>query len=166
MCERNPTLSLGASSANVQRILGVPNFSFSESENEKRTDSTFLTHGIVGTFENDQLIRIAIPGGTQESDSQEGFLPYPGVIVRGLRITDDKDTILRTMGKPTKIESDGLPKGTDAEVPVVWPKGSRYYWRLPECVVEVDFLDQAQLLDEEKHLTLPNDSVIGFQIMK
>ncbi|MGO8720142.1 MAG: hypothetical protein ACLQMO_13125 [Acidobacteriaceae bacterium] len=46
-------------------------------------------------------------------DTQEGFLPYSGVIVRGLRITDDKQTILHALGSPTKIESDDLPAGTD-----------------------------------------------------
>jgi hypothetical protein len=173
-------VTLGSSSAEVERALGPPTQTLDydkelskESEDFQRilggghagvTVDWYYTRGIVGGFKDDRLISISVP--PDNGDTYKGFLAYTGVIVRGLRITDNKETILRALGKPAKIESDGLPQGTDPNVPVVWPKESRYYWRLPDCVVEVDFLDQAQSWDSEKHLTLPKDSVIEFQITK
>jgi hypothetical protein len=173
-------VTIGSSSAEVERVLGPPTQTLDydkelskESEDIQRTVggghagvivNWYYTRGIVGSFKDGRLISIGV--SPDNGDTYKGFLAYTGVIVRGLRITDNKETIFRTLGKPAKIESDGLPQGTDPNVPVVWPKGSRYYWRLRDCVVEVDFLDQAQSVDEEKHLTLPKDSVIAFQITK
>jgi len=165
-------VSPGASTDGVRRVLGVASFTFADPKIGTRSTSTFLTHGIVGTFEDGQLIRIMIPNQTAKGvevsthDSQEGLLTYSGVIVKGLRITDDKQTIIKALGEPTKIECDDLPAGTNPDIPVVWPKQCSYYWRLPDYVIEVDFLNQAQDVDETNKLTLPKDTVIAFQITK
>jgi hypothetical protein len=173
-------VEVGESSADVQKVLGPPSESLDyDKQLSKEPDDVqktlgsghegevlnwYYTSGIVGSFKSDRLISIGV--SPDNGDSYKGFLAYSGVIVKGLRITDNKPTILRTLGKPTKIESDDLPAGTDPDVPEVWPKRSSYYFRLPECVVEVDFLNQAQSVDAEKHITLPKDSLIGFQITK
>jgi hypothetical protein len=95
-----------------------------------------------------------------------GFLAYSNEIIRGLRLTDTKQKILHALGKPTKIETDELSAGTDPSVPVVWPKESRYYWRLADYTLEVDLLNQAQSVSDEKGLTLPMDSVARILITK
>lgn len=162
----------GDSADSVRRVLGVASFTFADPKIGTRSTSTFLTHGIEGTFEDGQLFRITIPNQTANGvevstrDIQQGLLPYSGVIVKGLRITDSKQKILQTLGKPTKIECDDLAVGTNPDIPVVWPAGCSYYWRFPDYVVEADFLNQAQSVDEASHLTLPKDYVISFQITK
>ena len=169
-------VALGKSSTDVQRVLGPPtesidyNRSLSKEEfkfavgKEGLITRYYYTSGIVGNFKDDKLISMIVP--PDNGNTYPGFLPYTGVIIRGLRITDDKQTILHALGSPTKIESDDLPAGTDLNAPVVWPKSNNYYWRFPDYVVQVSFLNQAQSVDDEKHLTLPKDSVIAFEITK
>ena len=169
-------IKVGESSADVQRVLGTFTQTvdydkefFKEPEGSMRTvghegeiANVYYTSGIIGSFKGDRLISILVV--PDNGDSPKRFLAYTGVIVRGLRIKDNKETILRTLGKPAKIESDSLPAGTDPDVPALWPKESSYYWRLPDCVLTVGFLNQAQTVSDE--ITLPRDSVIGFEITK
>ena len=157
-------ITLGSSSDDVRRVLGSPKDSFKPPQNDRLTIEWYYTHGIVATFERDRLTVISLPNG--KLFDYQGFLTYSNEIIRGLRLTDKKQRILDTLGKPTKIETDDLPAGIDPDVPVVWPKESRYYWRLTNYTVEVDFLNQAQSVSEGKKLTLPKDSVTMIVITK
>lgn len=166
-------VALGSSSDDVRRVLGSPNESYEKpkeewttalASNERLTIEWYYTHGIVATFERDRLTAISLPNG--KLIDYQGFLAYSNEIIRGLRLTDKKQKILDTLGKPTKIENDDLPAGTDPNVPEVWPKESRYYWRLTKYTVEVDFLNQAESVNEKKGLTLPKDSVTTITITK
>jgi len=143
-------ITLGSTSAEVQQVLGPPTEKVDfdkqlskEPESVQRAlgsrqegviQNWYYTHGIVGRFKNDRLIPVGI--SPDNGETYKGFLAYSGVIIKGLRITDNKRTILRTLGNPTKVESQNLPAGTDADVPVVWPKASSYYWRLPDYSIE------------------------------
>jgi hypothetical protein len=157
-------ITLGSSSADVRRVLGSPNESFRKPQNDRQTIEWYYTHGIVATFERDQLTAISLSNGPLIS--YPGFLAYSNEIIRGLRLTDKKERILDTLGKPTKVETDDLPAGTDPDIPVVWPKESRYYWRLTDYTLEVDLLNQAQRIGDEKRLTLPKGSVTMILITK
>ena len=152
-------ITLGSSSDEVRRVLGSPNESFKNPLNERLTIEWYYTHGISATFERDRLSEIRLFLDHGSDTTYKGFLAYSNKIIRGLRLTDTKRRILDVLGKPTKIETDDLPPGTNPDVPVVWPKESRYYWRLPDYTIEVDFLIQAQSIDESKRLTLPKDSI-------
>ena len=111
-------VNLGSSSADVQRALGTPTESLDydqklskEPEDVQRImgagqegviQNWYYTHGIVCRFKSDRLISISVP--PDHGDSYKGFLAYSGVIVKGLRVSDSKQTILQTLGRPTKIE--------------------------------------------------------------
>lgn len=155
-------ITLGSSSSDVRRVLGSPQYSFKSPKDERLTIEWYYTHGIVATFERDQVNEIVLHNGALVD--YQGFLPYTDEIVRGLRLTDTKKRILEVLGKPTKVESDDLAPDVDPNTPVVWPKESRYYWRLASCTVEVDFLNQAQSVSKGKHITLPKDSVTTISV--
>jgi hypothetical protein len=157
-------IALGSSSDDVRRVLGSPDESFKKPQNDRLTIEWYYTHGIVTTFERDRLTVISLPNG--KLIDYPGFLAYSNEIIRGLRLTDKKQTILDTLGKPTKIEADDLPVGTDPDVPEVWPSESRYYWRLTNYAVEVDFLNQAQSVNTRKKLMLPKDTVTSIVVTK
>jgi hypothetical protein len=167
-CHNSPEyrlpVSLGSSSAVVRQVLGSPNESFKKPQDSRLTVEWYYTHGIVATFERDRLTAISLPSGALVT--YPGFLAYSDEIIRGLRLTDTRERILDALGRPTKVENDEIPAGTDANVPVVWPKESRYYWRFANYTVEVDLLDQAQRVSDEKRLTLPKDTVTRILITK
>ncbi len=157
-------ITLGSSSNDVRRILGSPNDSFKNPRDDRLTIEWYYTHGIVAVFERDQLNEIVLHNGTLVD--YPGFLAYTNQIIRGLRLTDSKERFLEVLGKPTKIEAEDLLLGTDPNVPVVWPKQGHYYWRLTAYTVEVDFLNQAQNVSEQKHLILPKDSATMISVKR
>jgi hypothetical protein len=167
-CHLNPPeyglpITLGSSSADIRHILGSPDESFKSPADERLTVEWYYSHGLVVDLERDQVVTIQIPPDIAD---YRGFLPYTGPIVRGLKLTDSKAKYLKTLGEPAKIENDALTAGTNPDIPVVWPKESIYYWRLPEYMVRVDFLNQAQDISEAKHITLPRDTVTTILIRR
>ncbi len=154
-------VKLGSSSDDVRKGLGSPDYSYKTPSDD--IVEWYYSHGIVAVFERDRLSVVTLP---PDVASYKGFLAYSGPIIRGVKLSDKKQKILKALGEPTKIESDDLPSGTDPGVPVVWPKESRYYWRFTEYTVEVDFLNQAQEVSDEKHLTLPVDTVAMISVRK
>jgi hypothetical protein len=96
--------------------------------------------------------------------ASDSLAPQPFRLVNDVRITDSKQTVLRKLGKPTKIES-GEVEG-DPDVPVVWPKESRYYRRFKEYLIEATFLNQAQDVSEKEHLTFPRDTLTDIFVSK
>ena len=161
-------ITLGASFSEVREILGRPNEvvkppkvlgEAAGQDIDNLTLEYFYSSGIVGRFDREKLFGITL---NTHSDYQ-GFLIYSGSVVNGVKLTDRKETILSKLGKPTKIEDD-LSMTVDPDVPVVWPKESRYYWRFADYTVQVDFLRQAQKLDDTH--TLHKDDVSLIQVYK
>jgi hypothetical protein len=167
---------LGSSSDQVRRVLGGPNAVVKATEIRRAlrefgaepsvlptTDNItewYYSSGIAATFDRDRLLEIALPTYT----SYPGFLVYSGTVVNGVRLTDSKEIILGKLGMPEKVEDDPLPEGTDPDVPEVWPKESRYYWRFPSYVVRVDYLRQAQKADDTH--TFRRNAVVSIQVYK
>jgi len=113
--------------------------------------------GIVAFFDHDRLAAITMHtyiGG-------KGFVPYAGNIVSGVTLADSKQTILKRLGTPTKVENDELASGTDRDIPVVWPAESIYYWRFKDYGMQATFLNQAQDVSEKEHLTFPKDKLVS-----
>jgi hypothetical protein len=149
-------ITLGSSSADIRHILGSPDESFKSPTDDRLTVEWYYSHELAVDLERDQVVTIQIPPDIAD---YRGFLAYTGPIVRGLKLTDSKAKYLKTLGAPAKIENDALTAGTDPDIPVVFPKESVYYWRLPDYMVRVDFLNQAQDISEAKHIILPKDTV-------
>lgn len=122
----------------------------------------YYSSGIVASFDHDKLFGIELPTFCD----YQGFLVYSGTVVDGIKLTDSKQTILKTLGEPTKIENDPLPDGTDPNVPVVWPKESRYYWRFNGYTMQFTFLEQAQSISVGNNLTWPKDGLTSIFIKK
>ena len=169
-------ISLGSQREDVRKTLGGPNEIVSNAEIRRRlTDSGiqpsavpttdnvtewYYSSGIVATFDGSWLFEITLPAYT----SYPGFVPYSGEVVEGVRLTDSKPAVLSRLGQPTKVEDDPLPGDTDPNVPEVWPKESRYYWRFKDYLVRVTFLKQAQKLDATH--VLPKDAVVSIGLNK
>ena len=155
----------GASATRVHLVLGVPTESFKSSANDRVTTEWYYKDGIVATFEDGQLKAILLLNfNVGNLFDYPGFSPCSTEIIRRVRLTDSKQTILYKLGEPTKSETNDLPAGTDADVPVLWPKESHYYWRLTNYAVGATFLNQAQRLSDE--VTLPKDAPIAISITK
>jgi hypothetical protein len=160
-------ITLGSTSDEVRKVLGGPNDRYRVPVESDTPDTIrnpdknaklfewYYSSGIVGTFDRDRLTAITLHTYTD----YQGFLVYTGTVVNGVTLADSKQTILRKLGQPTKIESDALESGTNPDVPVVWPKESRYYWRFKEYLIEATFLNQAQSVSETEHLTFPKDKL-------
>jgi WD40 repeat protein len=161
-------IKLGQTSADVSQSLGKPTEIVNATTVHRKTGDDvsdllpavkelryYYSKGIVGVFKADKLVGITL----NPWSDYKGFIPYSGAIIDNVKLTDAKDEILRKLGKESKLEEDPLEDGTDRDKPVVWPAEARYYWRRAGYIVEVDFLRQAQSVDESKHLTMPKDSV-------
>jgi len=165
---------LGSTSDEVRKVLGGPNERYKVPDFRRDTDvdrnpdkndkliESYYSSGVFGVFDRDRLTTITLNTYTD----YQGFLVYAGTVVNGVRVTDSKATILNKLGKPTKIESDELENGTDPDVPVVWPKESRYYWRFKDYLVQATFLNQAQNVSEKDRLTFPKDKLILVSLTK
>ena len=166
-------ITLGSTSDEVRKIIGGPTERYKvpnngETEvvtNPDKKDNLlewYYSSGIIAAFDRDRLTTITLPTYTD----YRGFLAYAGTVVKGVRLTDSRQDILSKLGNPTKIESDELESGTDPNVPVVWPKKSRYYWHLDDFLVQADFLNQAQQASEKAKLIFPKDSLLLISITK
>jgi hypothetical protein len=164
-------ISLGSTSDEVRRVLGGPNERMKVVERDDTKVVTnpdkydklvewYYSSGIVGKFDRDRLTEIILHPVTD----YQGFVPYTGTVINGVKVTDSKQNILSKLGKPAKIEADELEAGTDPNVPVVWPKSNRYYWRMKGYLVEAEFLSQAQQYSGP--VTLPKDSLTVIVITK
>ncbi len=78
----------------------------------------------------------------------------------------DKQTVLHKLGIPTKIEDDPIQSQVNVGEPVTWPAESRYYWKRQNYTIQVDFLRQAQLIDSNKNIVAPKDSVTAVLLYK
>jgi WD40 repeat protein len=168
-------IKLGQTSADVSQALGKPTEIVNAAIMHRKTGDDYsdvfpagrelryyYSAGIVGAFEADKLVEIIL---NPRSD-YKGFIPYSGAIVDNFKLTDAKDEILRKLGKESELKEDPLEAGTDRDKPVVWPAETHYHWRRAGYIVEVDFLRQAQSVDEKKHLTMPKDSVAVVSVYK
>jgi hypothetical protein len=169
-------IALGSSVNEVRNVLGGPTEIVRDSETRRRlqqsgvqasliptTDNTiewYYSSGIVATFDRDRLSRITL----HSSAPYQGFIVYKGDVVNGVTLADVRVAVVRKLGQPDKIEEDPLPADVDPDVPEVWPKESRYYWRLKDYAVEVRFLRQAQKLDATH--VLKKDAVISIDLAK
>jgi len=130
-------VSLGASSDEVRKTLGAPNGRMVWQDDKEKVTEWYYSSGIVGVYNRDHLSRITL----NATADWEGFIAYGGNIVKDVKLTDTKAQIVQKLGQPSKIENDDLEPGSDVNVPVVWPKESRYYWRLKDFVVEATFFN-------------------------
>jgi hypothetical protein len=81
-----------------------------------------------------------------------------------VRLSDAKPAVLNRLGPPDKMESEPLAGNVDPTVPAVWPRQSRYHWRLGGHLVSVTFLDQAQKIDDTH--VLAKDTVVSIDLNK
>jgi hypothetical protein len=62
------------------------------------------------------------------------------------------------------VESETFPQRFKDDVPVVWPKESWYYWRFKDYAVEVEFLEQAEKVNND--VVWPKDTAVVISIEK
>jgi len=161
-------IALGSTSDDVRNILGKPtqrygtpqiadNGNVTLSQTGDKIVEWYYPAGIVAFFDHDRLTTITLHTYT----GYKGFVPYAGNVVSGITLADSKQTILKRLGTPRKVENDELASGTDRDIPVVWPAETRYYWRFKDYGIEATFLNQAQSVSEEEHLTFPKDKLVS-----
>jgi hypothetical protein len=167
-------ITLGQTSAEVRQVLGTPNEIVNPYAEARKaglslplseaslTLQYFHSSGIVCRFDGNRLFGVTL----NPWSDYKGFIPYSGAVVNSIKLTDSKDEILRKLGKETKIEEDPLEIGTDRDKPVVWPAGTRYYWRRAGYTVQVDFLRQAQSISRDPLLNRPKDAVSVILVYK
>ena len=155
-------VQLGWSSDQVRNVLGAPESRNPIPGQPDDAVESYSSSGIIARYSRDRLSFITF----QPDGGNTGFLPYTGAIINDVRITDNKATVLRKLGTPTKIERDELPSGVNPDVPTVWPKADIYYWRLPNFTVVAIFLNQAQSVSDEKHIVWAKDTLTLLTVQK
>jgi len=164
-------VTLGSTSDEVRKILGTPTERYKAPTlgdttvvtNPEKGDKIlewYYSRGIVAFFDRDRLAAITLHTYT----GYKGFVPYAGKVVNGITLTDGKQTILKKLGTPTKVDNDELANGTDPEIPVVWPAENRYYWRFKDYGIQATFVNQAQSVSKKEHLTFPKDKLVSIVV--
>src|SRR5258705_7088998 len=151
-------VKLGLSSAEVRKILGPPAETWMNGE--MVTLEWYYSHGIMGEFEHDRLSSVTFYKDTLYL----GFIPYAGTIIKGIRLTDSKATVLKKLGTPGKVESGDLPAGTYPDDPVRWALDSRYNWEFKDYEAKATFLNQARTVGGG--VVWPKDTLTEFTIQK
>jgi hypothetical protein len=150
-------IRLGATSAEVQKVLGKPSETVVP-ENDEHTghaghagmsnksvdhvsvDEWYDSAGIVGTFTGGKLTEIRIFPDTDYPT----FVAYAGSIVNDVTLRDVRKTVLEKLGRPTKIDDEPLAEGTNPDTPVINPQRDRYFWSLNGFTLQVTFLQFSQ----------------------
>ena len=174
-------ISLGATAAEVQNVLGKPtetvvpeNDEHSEhagmssrsvdhmSVDHMSVDQWYDSAGIVGTFTGGKLTEIRIFPDTDYPN----FVAYAGSIVKDVTLRDIRKTVLEKLGRPTKIDDEPLAEGTNPDTPVINPQQSRYFWRMNGFTLQVTFLSQPKLIRQAGPLVIPKDTIIAVIVSK
>jgi hypothetical protein len=134
---------------------------FSNPSKDERLREWYYSSGIIGTFDRDRLTAIEL---FAYDAGYSGLLVYSGSVVNDVKLTDSKQTVLRKLGRPTKIESDEVEG--DPDVAAVFPAESRYYWRYKDYLIEATFLNEAQSVDKEHHIIFPKDMLTKIFVSK
>lgn len=169
-------IRLGATSAEVQKVLGKP----SETvvlENDEHTghagmsnvsvdrmsvDQWYDSAGIVGAFTGGKLTEIRIFPDTDYPN----FVAYAGNIVKDVTLRDVRKTVLEKLGRPTKIDDEPIAEGTNPDTPVINPQQSRYFWSMNGFTLQVTFLSQPKLIRQAGPLVIPKDAIIAVIVSK
>ena len=174
-------IRLGATSAEVQKVLGKPtetvvpeNDEHSEhagmssrsvdhmSVDHMSVDQWYDSAGIVGTFTGGKLTEIRIFPDTDYPN----FVAYPGNIVKDVTLRDTRKTVLEKLGRPTRIDDEPIAEGTNPDTPVINPQQSRYFWTMSGFTLRVTFLSQPKLIRQAGPLVIPKDSIIAVIVSK
>ena len=167
-------IRLGATSAEVQKVLGTPTETVVP-ENDEHTghtghagmsnmsvDQWYDSAGIVGTFTGGKLTEIRI---FQDTD-YPNFVAYAGSIVKDVTLDDIRKTVLEKLGRPTKIDDEPIAEGTNPDTPVINPQQSRYFWSMNGFTLQVTFLSQPKLIRQAGPLVIPKDTIIAVIVSK
>jgi len=169
-------IRLGATSAEVQKILGKPTETVVP-EYDEHTGHTGMSHmsvnpmsveqwydsaGIVGTFTGGKLTEIRIFPDTDYPN----FVAYAGRIVKDVTLRDIRKTVLEKLGPPTKIDDEPLAEGTNPDTPVINPQQTRYFWSMNGYTLQVTFLSQPKLIRQAGPLVIPKDTILAVIVSK
>ena len=164
-------IRLGATSAEVQKVLGKPTETVVP-ENHEHTghagmsnmsvDQWYDSAGIVGTFTGGKLTEIRIFPDTDYPN----FVAYAGSIVKDVTLRDIRKTVLEKLGRPTKIDDEPIAEGTNPDTPVINPQQSRYFWSMNGFTLQVTFLSQPKLIRQAGPLVIPKDTIIAVIVSK
>ena len=174
-------IRLGATSAEVQKVLGKPtetvvpeNDEHSEhagmssrsvdhmSVDHMSVDQWYDSAGIVGTFTAGKLTEIRVFPDTDYPN----FVAYAGRIVKDVTLRDIRKTVLEKLGRPTKIDDEPLAEGTNPDTPVINPQQTRYFWSVDGFTLQVTFLSQPKLIRQAGPLVIPKDTIIAVIVSK
>jgi hypothetical protein len=164
-------IRLGATSAEVQKVLGKPTETVAP-ENDEHTghagmsnmsvDQWYDSAGIVGTFTGGKLTEIRIFPDTDYPN----FVAYAGSIVKDVTLRDMRKTVLEKLGRPTQIDDEPIAEGTNPDTPVINPQQSRYFWSMNGFTLQVTFLNQPKLIRQAGPLVIPKDTIIAVIVSK
>ena len=169
-------IRLGATSAEVQKILGKPTETVVP-EYDEHAGHTGMSHmsvnpmsveqwydsaGIVGTFTGGKLTEIRIFPDTDYPN----FVAYAGRIVKDVTLRDIRKTVLEKLGPPTKIDDEPLAEGTNPDTPVINPQQTRYFWGMNGYTLQVTFLSQPKLIRQAGPLVIPKDTILAVIVSK
>jgi len=164
-------IRLGATSAEVQKVLGKPSETV-VSENDEHAgragtsnmsvDQWYDSAGIVGTFHGGKLTEIRIFPDTDYPN----FVAYTGSIVKDLTLRDVRITALEKLGRPTKIDDEPIAEGTNPDTPVINPQQTRCFWTMNGFTLQVTFLSQPKLIRQAGPLVIPRDTIVAVVVSK
>src|SRR5580765_6953388 len=114
-------IRLGATSAEVQKVLGKPTETVGPENHEHAghagmsntsvdhmtVDQWYDSAGLVGTFTGGKLTEIKIFPDTDYPN----FVAYSGNIVKDITLRDIRRTVLEKLGRPTKIDDEPIAEG-------------------------------------------------------
>ena len=105
----------------------------------------FYSSGLVTRVHNNKVFGITINAHA----APRGWVVYQGKIVNGVTLSDTYDSIVKKLGKPTKVEEEIIEESkSNLNQPVVFPAERRCYWRADTYTVQINFLRQAQSVAE------------------
>lgn len=112
----------------------------------------FYGKGLVVRFKEGRAFGITAVSYSNHS----GFHRYRGNFINGFSFDDTRESLLKKMGSPFRMEHLGRSK-TPSDSASIFPDETRYEWNKKGYWVTVFVRDQAQILDlDKKEIANPN----------
>jgi len=146
----------------VYQNLGIPNEIISQDTPfigelwpKEKTNEYFYEDGLVVIFWNNKVSMITI----NTLGGYNGWNDYNRKIINEVTLEDDRNQVIKKLGKPFLMKTDPLYKTDKDEFGLTRYSNSYYIWELGNYRLEIEIANSDQMVDENKNIIRQKDRI-------
>jgi len=155
------TISIGDERFIVYQKLGIPDGIINqdtpiigESWPKEKSTEYFNKSGLVVVFWKDKVNIITI-----NTFGNKAWLLYTGKILNEITLKDDRDQVIKKLGKPFLMKTDPIYETDKDEFGLIRYSNSYYTWILDNYRLVIEIANTDQVLDADKNIIRKKDRI-------